>query len=117
MNFSELASNSGLDESQLVTIVHLFVQVTDADLDRLQAAIQQGIVGQVIEAAHSIKGAAANFGFKNIYEAARDIEANARSNHLQGVPGQIRVIRENLDIIARGLKSISTPAEDAVEHK
>ena len=87
MNYSVLAKELGLEEEEFFELVGLFVEVSRADLARLESSLHAGDAEQVREAAHSIKGAALNLGLNDISEIAKGIEERARKegNHVSMV--------------------------------
>ena len=84
MECKELADNLGLDESECIELMELFVETTASNLEKLQNGLAVGESGQVAEAAHTIKGSSANLGLMEISEAAKGIEEKARQNCLEG---------------------------------
>ena len=74
-----------------------------ADVTNLQTALSQGETQKVVEAAHSIKGAALNLGFREISELAENIEVNARREMLYGASGRAAAIKEKLEELAKTL--------------
>ena len=105
MDFNELAGNLGLEESEFLEFVELFLETSGCDLDELKDGAVKGDARLVVEAAHSIKGAASNLGFSNISDAASDVEIRARENRLEGVIEAITEIREKIDHLAEGYQS------------
>ncbi len=101
MNAEEQAKLLGLDEDEFFELVELFVETTASDLAKLESAISNGTAGPVVEAAHSIKGAAANLGFPDIHELAKNIEMSARQDALEGGLEAAKTIREKLALIAQ----------------
>ena len=99
MNFTALAENVGLEEDEFIEMAELFVETSVSDLQRLQSAVDQENMEEVLEAAHSIKGASGNMGFMEIYEVARGLEMNARENKLDGAVEAVGSIKEKLDLI------------------
>ncbi len=108
MNFKELAKNLEMEEDEFLEMVDLFVETTSSDLGRLKSAVEEKDAQKVVKAAHSIKGAAVNLGFQEIYEVAKRIETNARENNLKDASGAARMIKEKLDLIAFSLKEGSS---------
>ena len=104
MNFNELAENVGLREDEFLELVELFVETGMSDLNKLQCAILEGDADKAASAAHSIKGAAGNLGFQEIYEVAKRIEEKARENSLEGATEAVRRIRQKCDLIAEVLR-------------
>ncbi len=96
MNFLALAENLGLDEDEFMELADLFIETSISDLAKLEAAAQQQDIEETLKASHSIKGAAGNLGFLNIFEIAKTIEHNARSNSLEGASESVEAIREKI---------------------
>ena len=105
MIFKELAENTGLDEDEFLEMVELFLEVGSSDLNKLQSAIDEENVQEVIEAAHSIKGASGNMGFMEIFEVAKGVEVKAREDSLDGAAEAVKSIKEKLDLIAQTLRN------------
>ena len=101
MNFKELAGNIGMEEDEYLEIVELFVETGTSDLDKLQSAIEKGDKEEAANAAHSLKGASGNLGFNDFYEAAKMIEQKARSDSLDEIVEDVKLLREKLDVIAK----------------
>ena len=106
MDYKTLAKNLGLEESEFFEMTELFVEVSLSDLDRLEAALKRGDADEVVEAAHSIKGAAVNLGFQEISDVAQGIEMNAREKNLDSAPEATQKIREMLDTLTETTKAI-----------
>lgn len=103
MNFRELAENAGLEKEEFLVLVGLFIETSLFDLRKLQSAIDKGDLQKMVEAAHSIKGAAMNLGFEDMYEVAEDIEIKAQKNVLEGTSGAVKYLQEKLDLISKDL--------------
>ncbi len=104
MNLSELATKLDLDEEDYLELVEIFLETTSSDLAKLESAISAGATEQVVEAAHSIKGAAGSLGFKGSHELAKSIEMNARQDILEGSLGAAGSIRGELAMISESLR-------------
>ena len=104
MQFEELAERVCLEESEFLELVELFAETSVSDLGKLQSAIEQEDTQQVVETAHSIKGASGNLGFQNVYEVAKGIEMNARQNILEGSQGAANSLKEKIELIAKSLE-------------
>ena len=76
-------------------------------LERLKKAIGQNDATTVAETAHSIKGAAGNMRFEEIYELARQIEKYANENILDGVMTNVASIDQELQKISTFLARIN----------
>ena len=105
MNLKGLATNLGFEEDEFLELVDLFVETAASDMTKLESAISDGATEQTVEAAHSIKGAAGNLGFQDIYELAKQIEINARQHVLEGSLQAAHSIRGKLSGVAETLKA------------
>lgn len=101
MNFKELAGNLGMEEDEYLEIVELFVETGTSDLDKLQSAIEKGAKEEAANATHSLKGASGNLGFTDFYEATKLIEQKARSESLDEIVEDVKLLKEKLDVIAK----------------
>ena len=99
MDFMELAEKLGLEENEFLELVELLVEQSTSDLSRLESAIDQPDVKEVVEAAHSIKGAAGNLGFMEIYEIAKGVEMDARQDIMESASRDAALIKEKIDLI------------------
>ena len=105
MKFSELAEKLGLSNDEFFELVELFLETSATDLSKLQAAIDEGNAQKAVEVAHSIKGACGNMGFMEAYEAAKEIEEDARNRGLEDIGKAVEVLREKLDVITELARS------------
>ena len=96
MDYKMLAENLGLEESEFFEMIELFIEVSLSDLDRLGAGLKQADADEVVEAAHSIKGAAVNLGLQEISDVAQGVEMNAREKNLDGAKEAVQKIKEML---------------------
>lgn len=80
MGLKEYADNLGLEEEDFRELTQLFIETTKADLDKLTNALREKDFIQLRDAAHSIKGAAGNLGFMDIFQAASVCEKAAIEN-------------------------------------
>jgi HPt (histidine-containing phosphotransfer) domain-containing protein len=106
MDVKELAENLGLEESEFLEIMELFIEATASDLGRLESAIVGGDARQAVEAAHSIKGAAGNLGLNEIYEIAAALEKKAGKSSLEGATEAVKTIREKCNEVAENFRKV-----------
>lgn len=104
MNVKELSENLGLEEEEFLDLVGLFLETSASNLTDLAKALEIGEAEKVVKASHSLKGAAGNLGFQEIYECAKLIEMNARQGILEGSKEVVKSIREKLKLIEENLK-------------
>ena len=100
----ELAENLGLEEGEFLELLELFLDTAVSNLTDVEKALEAGDNKKVVNASHSLKGAAGNLGFKEIYKFSKSIEMNARQNVLEGSKEAANSIREKLKLIEEDLK-------------
>jgi len=100
VNFKELADNLGLKEDEYMELIDLFVEIGRSDLEKLQAAIDEGNPEMAADVAHSLKGAAGNLGILDLYDSAAEIEMNAREGRFQAMAETVQILSKSLNEIA-----------------
>jgi HPt (histidine-containing phosphotransfer) domain-containing protein len=100
MNYKELSDALGLDESEYIELLHLFVESGKSDLEKLQTALADLDFQQIIQSAHTLKGASGNLGLLDIYEAAAQIERNAAGRQIEMLTQQVQLIADQMKAIA-----------------
>lgn len=103
MKLKELAENLEMEEDEFVEMADLFVKTCLSDLLKLQAAIEKREVLHVAKYAHSIKGAAVNLGFMEIFDAAKKMEMEACDNRLNDATEMVQKIKKEIDRITEAL--------------
>lgn len=109
MNVTRLAREIGLEESDYLELLALFVQATRSDLMTLAAAVASGDAEKAVHASHSIKGAAANLGLLDISAEAQEIERKSREGRPSDARDAAQKIAGHLAEIARALGTDTTP--------
>ena len=100
----EWSSKLEMEEDEFLEMANLFLETSFSDLNHLQDAQEKREALEAVNAAHSIKGAAAGLGLTEIYQLAKAIETKARENQFDQVPEWIRSLREKLNGIAQTLR-------------
>ena len=100
MNVSKLAEELGLEEEEYLELVQLFVETGISDMDRIQTAIDKGNAEGVAMASHSLKGAAGNLGFTDLFELAKKINDEAREGRLDGTSDSLQLLKEKFNAVA-----------------
>jgi HPt (histidine-containing phosphotransfer) domain-containing protein len=103
IGLGDLAQSIGLSVEMVLELLHVFVAASLDDLSRIQDAIRSRNMPQVVEAAHSLKGAALSFEFSDISAAARSLEIGARGDALKEETEAVDFIRVRLEAIARSI--------------
>jgi HPt (histidine-containing phosphotransfer) domain-containing protein len=101
LDFDALATRVGLDRSMIVELFDVFLTTSEADLAQLRSAVVDENPDRVVEAAHSIKGAAMSLGLIHLSRLALEIEYVARSGTIQGIAEQLPELAIRLQEIAR----------------
>ncbi len=83
MDFKDLASRLGFDEEDFKELVELFITTTFSDIEKIKKGILENNPADAAAASHSIKGAAGNLGFDEIFSLARDMEMQAKTGTLE----------------------------------
>jgi HPt (histidine-containing phosphotransfer) domain-containing protein len=68
-----------LGEDVLGEVVNAFRKVAPGLLEEIAVGCQEGSLGRVSKAAHTLKGSSAQMGARRVAEVAREIEADARA--------------------------------------
>jgi histidine phosphotransfer protein HptB len=106
MNLKQFAENLGIEQDEFLELIELFWETSTTDLSKVGSAIASGDREAAVDAAHSIKGAAASLGLMEIYEAAKQMESDARQDRLSRVAEATDVLKEGLDRLAKSLTKV-----------
>jgi len=109
VNITELAGKIDLEEDEYIELLELFIETTVSLLEKLQSGLDAGNARQVVDASHSIKGAASNLGLEKTAEVAKKVEENGRQNILEGTEEAIKQIKAHCDQLTKSLKKENTP--------
>lgn len=89
MDFKHLASKIGLDEEEFMELVELFITTTLSDLDKIKQGVSTNHPEDAEAAAHSIKGAAGNMGFDDMFALAKEMESQAKAGNLENFDAHV----------------------------
>ena len=104
MNLKELANRLEIGEEECLELLNLFIKTAASELRNLESALEKKDAPVVERMAHSIKGAAGILRLQEIHDAAKKIETAARTNRLEEIEVDLRIIKEKLEMIAEALK-------------
>ena len=99
MDFNDLASRLGIDEEDVKELVELFVTTTFSDIGKIKKGISDNNPADAAAAAHSIKGAAGNLGFDEIFSLARDMEIQAKQGSLDGFDAYVKDLEQKVNAL------------------
>lgn len=80
-----------------VSLLQRFGTQLTTDVPRLADAVNRAVPGDVAQAAHRIKGAAATLGIDGVQQMAAWIENAARSGELSGTAERLRALQTEAD--------------------
>ncbi len=103
MSLTQRARDIGLDEAEYTELLKLFAEISRSELNAIWAAMASGDAHMATSAAHSIKGASANLGLKDISEDARTIEELSREGRLDEISDAVRELDWLLAVVERSL--------------
>ena len=104
MNLKELANRLEIGEEECLELLNLFKKTAVSELRNLESALEKKDAPVVERMAHSIKGAAGILGLLEIRDAAKRIGTAARTNRVEEIEVDLRIIKEKLEMIAEALK-------------
>lgn len=99
MDLEALCDELGLDRDQFAQFASLFLDVAFMDLASMKQAWARQDLAGVVEAAHSIKGAALTLELDRISGIAKALESNARA-------GAREKILEEMDTLALEIEKL-----------
>ncbi|MCX5905661.1 MAG: Hpt domain-containing protein [Deltaproteobacteria bacterium] len=107
MDIQVLAENLEMEPEEIVGLVKLFHETSVANLEILLAALAQGNLREVAEAAHRIRNGAIDLGLQGTHKAAKEVEMQANQNTLKGVEKSVTTLQEKLARLAESLQNKS----------
>ena len=99
MDFKDLASRLGFDEDDFKELVELFITTTLSDIDKIKKGVRQGNSQDAAAASHSIKGAAGNLGFDDIFTLAKDMEMKAKQGDMDNFEAYITDLENRVNAL------------------
>jgi len=103
---AELLERAGGDEELLRQIVELFLDSGPRYLEQLESALAQGDAAALQRAAHSLRGAASNFGASAVCTHAQRLEMQGQSQNLALAGPTLRVLGESLEAFQKALRGL-----------
>jgi HPt (histidine-containing phosphotransfer) domain-containing protein len=100
------------DKELLAEVAELFLKIYPQQLQGIRAAIDSNDARSLERTAHSLKGAAANFGAKEVAARALRLEHMGHEGALQGAQSAAQELEEGLEQLAAVLAEIGVRARD-----
>ena len=97
----------GGDRKLLRDMIRIFLEDSPRTLRKIRTAIRLADNESLRSAAHSLKGAVANFGRNDAFEAARVLETIGRENRLDEAAPAFEKLKEQLSMFRRSLAALA----------
>ncbi|OGQ91101.1 MAG: hypothetical protein A2464_12170 [Deltaproteobacteria bacterium RIFOXYC2_FULL_48_10] len=99
MDFNDLALRLGIDEEEFKELVELFITTTRSDIKKIKNGVLDHNPVDAAAASHSIKGAAGNLGFDEIFSLAGDMEMQGKGGSLDNFDVYIRDLEKKVNAL------------------
>jgi CheY-like chemotaxis protein len=106
LDITSLLKTVDNDWSLIKEITDLFFTDAPKQMERIQTAISTDDTNELLEAAHSLKGAAGAFGDSIVYDLAYELEQLGRSNSIVSAQESHNLLNEALDSMEENLQTI-----------
>jgi HPt (histidine-containing phosphotransfer) domain-containing protein len=107
INIPELIDRLDNDFELFVELVELFVDDSSALLSRIETAINSRDNETLRKAAHTLKGAVANFSAPAAFEAASQLEQTGKNAELTGAEEQFNTLKSEIDAVLAEMKRLA----------
>ena len=108
IDMEEALSRIGGDSGLLAEIAALFVEESRTLLPNLRTAVQARDNQSIERQAHNLKGTVANFGAKEVYSLARELEQKGRDRDMAGVDELFVALDRAAALLLSELDSLSS---------
>lgn len=95
------------DSEFLRELISIYLEDTPKQLIKLEQAVASQDAGQVVHAAHTIKGSSGNFGAKAFAKLAQEIELHGKSKNLATVAAALPELKNAYGQVAAALKQLA----------
>lgn len=86
----------GCSDAVLVEIAQVLQQEANQRIGELESALANGDTILLRRAAHTLKGASANYGAQAVIDVAEEIEQDARDENLAAIPDALDVLKKHV---------------------
>ena len=105
LDLSRLREMVGDDDDLIQDLLRSFLESSLLNLEALATAITSGDAPAARMAAHSLKGAAGNFGAETLRCAAAELEHRAQDGSLEGAGEMLAKIRQAFAAVEIGVRN------------
>jgi HPt (histidine-containing phosphotransfer) domain-containing protein len=95
------------DSEFLRELISIYLEDTPKQLIKLEQAIANQDAGQVVHAAHTIKGSSGNFGAAAFAHLAQEIEAHGKSQNLAAAAAALPELKNGFAQVTAALKQLA----------
>ena len=106
MNIKKIAGDMDIEEEQYLKLLNIFFKAARSDMSKLQFAIEERNLDQIIYIAHQIKGAAINLDFGELFKMAERIEKDARDGEFEKIPEKFQKLRKMFEAVVNSFKCL-----------
>lgn len=107
INIPELTERLDNDFELFTELAELFYDDSSALMDKIRNSIDNNDHESLRKAAHTLKGAVANFAAPGAYEAASVLEMTGRNMELTGAEDQYAALKSEIDAVISEMKRIN----------
>ncbi len=104
VNLDYLKHNVGSDTQLMVELIDIFLDSGPTMLNEIKAALKTGDTKGMEVAAHTLKGAASNFGGQLVVRITKELEDRGSSHTLEGQQELVEDLSQALDRMILALK-------------
>ena len=108
LDITSLLKTVDNDWTLIEEITNLFFTDAPKQLKRIQLAITNNDTNELLEAAHSLKGAAGAFGKNRVYDLAYELEQMGRSKNINAAEECNTLLKEALAVMENNLHATLT---------
>ncbi len=106
MNVKQIASQLGLEEDDIYSVLELFIQTAPSDLNSMTTAFDKQDMSQLEKAAHSLKGSTGTLGFIEISDLAQRIMQQSRENRMEALTHTVPSFQQQLNDLLTELEEV-----------
>ncbi len=107
INIPELIDRLDNDFELFVELVELFVDDSSTLLSKIEAAVNSSDHETLRKAAHTLKGAVANFSAPAAFEAASKLEQTGKNMTLEGAEDQFHILKSEIEAVLAEMKRLT----------
>ncbi len=96
LDLKAIAELIGNDSEILKEILNLFAEDAPSQINKIRDGLDEGNIEDILRAAHTLKGAAANIIAEGVRKAAEEIEHNADEGSIDNIGEQLKDLEEEV---------------------